>query len=150
MKIIRHVLYLLCVFILLLSTVNAHGDLFVRSTSYISNKDHVMAVCLHVKLQSPSSVVIIQQKEAVSMGFMVNCSHWHAWEFKLAQGFINWEWLICESLSPFAMQRCLTALRCLWSFSTTVLRLIISTSGIEIPGVFEYCHSPGLLPVRYW
>ena len=58
-------------FILLVSTVNAHSDLFVRSASYISRKDCVMAVCFHIKPQRPSSVAIVQQQK--EMGFMVNC-----------------------------------------------------------------------------
>ena len=71
-KIIRHASYILCTFTLLFSAVNAHRDLFVRSASYISSKDRMMAVCLHVKPRSPSSVGIVRQKE---MGFIVNCSH---------------------------------------------------------------------------
>ena len=50
-------------FILLFSAINAHGDLFVTSASYISSKNRVMAVSLHMKPQSRSSVVIIRQKE---------------------------------------------------------------------------------------
>ena len=57
MKTIRQVAYILCTFILFSSAVNAHGDSFVRSANYILSEDRVMAVCLHVKLQSPSSVV---------------------------------------------------------------------------------------------
>ena len=42
--------HLLCTFISLFSIVNAHDDLFVRSSSYISSTNREMAVCLHVKL----------------------------------------------------------------------------------------------------
>ena len=40
-----HDIIILCMFILLFSAINAHGDLFVRSTSasYIQSKDCVMA-----------------------------------------------------------------------------------------------------------
>ena len=67
-NIFRHASYILCMFILLFSAVNAHGDLFVRSASYISSKNRVMAVCLHVKPRSPSSVAIVRHKET---GFIV-------------------------------------------------------------------------------
>ena len=60
--------YLLCTYILLFSTVNAYGDSFVRSVSYISSKNRLMMVCLHVKPRSSSSVTIVQQK---GKGFIV-------------------------------------------------------------------------------
>ena len=63
-KIIRRASYILCTFILLFSAVNAHGDLFVRSASYISSQNGVMVVCVHVKPQNPSSVAIVWQKRS--------------------------------------------------------------------------------------
>ena len=65
MKIIRRSSYILYTFTLLFITVNAHGDLFVRTASNISSKDCVMVLYLHVKLQGPSSVAIVWQKEMV-------------------------------------------------------------------------------------
>ena len=67
-KIIRRASCILCTFILLFSAIHAHayGDLFVRSASYISSKNGVMAVCLHVKPQSSSSVAIVWRKETGS------------------------------------------------------------------------------------
>ena len=55
-------LYILCMFILLFSAVNPHGNLFVRYPSYISSKDRVIVVCPHVKPQR-ASVAIVWQKE---------------------------------------------------------------------------------------
>ena len=72
-------------FILLFSVVNPHGNLFVRYPSYISSKDCVMVVCLHVKLQR-ASVAIVWQKET---GFIATVATDHAWGLKVVQGFIN-------------------------------------------------------------
>ena len=81
MKIIRRASYILYTFTLLFSTVNVHGNLFVRSASDMSSKDCVMAVYLHVKLQSPSSVAIVWQKETVCIVIIIiiiQCSHSHS------------------------------------------------------------------------
>ena len=48
-KIIRHVSYILCMFVVFFGTVNACGDLFVRSAKIFQAKIRVMVVCLHMQ-----------------------------------------------------------------------------------------------------
>ena len=48
-KIIRHASYILCMFVVFFGTVNACGDLFVRSAKIFQAKIRVMVVCLHMQ-----------------------------------------------------------------------------------------------------
>ena len=107
-------------FILLFGTVNAHGNLSVRSANYISSENRVMVVCLHV--QTAKSKIshdhpAKSKKESYTIFLILNCSYWHAWEactglYQLGMTFVLVFIFNCNAEITLTLHRSLAMLDC--------------------------------------
>ena len=92
------IINILSMFVLLFGTVDAHGDLFVRSAKVFQVKIvwWWLPPCANCKVLAQSQ---LSCKNNGRVFHILNCSHWHAWEARaeLYQLGMTFVWVIISN-----------------------------------------------------